>query len=883
MQDEVPLLFREVADLAPAERQLYFERHQVTPELRAEVESLLRFDSADAPLTDLIALTAEAVLESRQPVSEGLHCGPYRLTRLLGRGGAGEVFLAERADGQIEQRVAIKLLSTGAPRRSFRDRFLQERQILASMHHPGIARLLDAGETKDGRPYLVLDYVDGDSIDVYSEKLDLTGKLRLFLKVCDAVAYAHRNLIVHRDLKPSNILVNAEGEPKLLDFGIAKILDAATDQTRTQERLLTPDYASPEQVRGAAQRTATDVYSLGAVLYKLLTGQSPHAFPIRTPEAIDAAICSTEPTPASQVNPSLPGDLDCILLKALRKEPEDRYSSVEALADDIRAFLEWRPIRARSGNTWYRARKFVRRYRTMVVAAALTIAGLSVGLYLANRQRLIAQERFQQLQLLSRKVFDFDDKIRQLPGATEARHELMSMSLEYLERLGASAHGDLNLALEVGAAYMRMARIQGVPSALNLGEDAKAEENLAKADRFIDLVLESRKTSTEALVASAGIAQDLMIMADSQRRDAEAAIHTAKAEERLARLFRSGPLTPIQREDAATYYLNIALSHVNRHEYDEGRDYARKAIEAAVSLPSEPKIRAAGLSLIGSSLRSQGRLEEALQALREARKVAESPVFSNSADRSFNLYGILLREARTLGQAFGVSLGRTEDAIAVYRQAVDLMEEQASKDPRDQSARDRLALSSRELADLLEQRDPQQSLAVCDLAIRRIREVKTGARPRRREAELLATSSYALRRLHQLPAARQRIDASFALLRDTKDFPPAKFDSESEVVVALRAQADNESEVGDRRRAVEIYEQLFGAMMASKPDPVGDLTEAARLSTMYYQMAGVYRRAGDAGKASSMDERRLQLWRQWDVKLPQNAFVQRQLTVRSEL
>ena len=883
MRDEVLRLFREVDDLPAAERRRYFDRHQVPADVQAELESLLQFDSPDIPMAKVIAGAAEAYLQSLEAIpAPGLRCGPYRLERLLGRGGVGEVFLAERADGQVEQKVAIKLLRHGVPLSSLRSRFLQERQILAGLQHPGIARLLDVGETAEGAPYLVLDYIDGVPIDAYSRKLDLGGKLRLFLEVCDAVAYAHRNLIIHRDIKPSNILVNAAGQPKLLDFGIAKILAATTDQTRTRERLLTPDYASPEQVRGAAQTTATDVYSLGAVLYDLLTGQSPHAFPSITPEAVDAAICTGEPTPARRLNPEVPQDLEFILRKALRKEPEERYSSVEALADDIRAFLDWRPVRARRGDAFYRVRKFVRRYRTLVAAACLTIAGLALGLYIANRQRHVAEQRFEQLHLLAGKVFDLDDRIRLLPGATEARHQLVSMSLEYLERLGASARGDPDLAQEIAASYMHVARIQGVPTGMNLGEAEKAEASLEKGDRFIDLVLAARKDSAAALLVSAGIAQDRMIIANTLGRDSESAVQAGKAAERLGRLLRQGNITPAQRDDAARYYSRIALCYVNLHRYEEGRQFARKSMETAASLPSEPVIRATALSLIGSSLRSEGRLEEALQALREARRIAEGPLPSERAVRELNLYGILLRLARTLGQDGGVSLGRTEEAIAVYREAVGLMEEQSAKDPRDQNARDRLALCSRELADLLAEQDPQQSLAIFDLGIRRLREVKDNVGERRREAEALAESSYPLRRMHRFPEARERIDAAFAVLRETKDYPAQQIKPESAAVVVLRAQADYESQAGDRRRAVEIYEQLLAAMMASNPDPLGDLMDASKVSMMYYYMAGVYRRAGDTAKASETDQRRMELWRQWDSKLPHNSFVQRQVALRSE-
>jgi serine/threonine-protein kinase len=260
--------------------------------------------------------------------------------------------------------------------------------------------VIDAGHTEDGRPYLAMEYVDGQPIDVYAATIDLRDRFRLFLRVCDGVAHAHHHLIIHRDLKPSNILVDASGQPKLLDFGIAKLIDQTADSTQTVERMLTPNFASPEQLRGDAQTTATDVYSLGAVLFKMLTGQSPH-----------------ETKAGSQ--PDVPADLASILRKALRDEPEERYASVEAFGADIQAFLESRPVAARSGNAWYRTRKFVRRYWVPVAAAALVLMSLSAGLYVANRQRVLAERRFQQLRQLSSRVFDLDIAIRNLPGSAK--------------------------------------------------------------------------------------------------------------------------------------------------------------------------------------------------------------------------------------------------------------------------------------------------------------------------------------------------------------------------------------------------------------------------------------------------------------------------------
>jgi serine/threonine-protein kinase len=282
-----------------------------------------------------------------QPVT----CGAYRIVRPLGTGGMGEVYLGERADGEVQQRVAIKVARSSPDLPAFEHRFLQERSILAALNHPGIARLFDAGHTAGGRPYLVMEYIEGDAIDAYCSKLDMRSVLQLFLSVCDAASYAHRNLVIHRDLKPSNILVDSAGRAKLLDFGIAKIL-SDSDRSRTLVRILTPGYASPEQMRGEAHTTATDIFSLGAVLYRLLTGEMPPMMPSTTGEA---------PPPPSRTKPEITRDVDCIVVKAMRTNPEDRYPSVDALAEDIRAFLDNRPVRARSGSGWYHTRKFLRR------------------------------------------------------------------------------------------------------------------------------------------------------------------------------------------------------------------------------------------------------------------------------------------------------------------------------------------------------------------------------------------------------------------------------------------------------------------------------------------------------------------------------------------
>ena len=378
MTPETEMIFHAVSDLTPEARGRYFEENNVTPEVRRDVESLLRFDSGASGF--LAKGLLNSVSKKIDQAEQGSLCGAYRLIRVLGRGGMGTVYLAERADGEVTQKAAIKMLRYAGDD-SFRlQRFLRERQILASINHPNIARLLDAGHRDNGEPYLVMEYVEGERVDEYASRLKLRDKLSLMIQICEAVAYAHRNLIVHRDLKPSNIMVDSAGRPKLLDFGIAKILEEATDRTQTVHRMLTPDYSSPEQFTGRPPTTATDVYSLGAVLYKILTGRSPHEFPDSTPDQLLTDIQTREPARLSKLVPGLSRDLDAIVGKALRKEPEERYRTVDEFAADLHAFLDARSISVRRRDWIYRAWKF----RGPILALAWAVAVLCLWYLVRN-------------------------------------------------------------------------------------------------------------------------------------------------------------------------------------------------------------------------------------------------------------------------------------------------------------------------------------------------------------------------------------------------------------------------------------------------------------------------------------------------------------------
>lgn len=412
-------LFDQLADAGPDTRRETLASLDDDP-LARKLSAMLRAHDADADRPQGVVDRALEALKDAEPAA-GDRVGPYSLLHAVGHGGMGTVYLAERADDAYASRVAVKVIRSMAARPDTLRRFRAERQILADLNHPGIARLLDGGETEDGTPFLVMEYVDGVPIDQYCQEryTSLEERLRLFRKVCDAVQFAHTRLIVHRDLKPANVLVGEDGEPRLLDFGIAKILgeaDAGADPglTRTGLRPMTPRYASPEQVRGEAVSTASDVYALGVLLYVVLTGQLPYR-ETKTPRELEDAILHEDPKPPSHAvaqatttssgvsttgrrSRRLGADVDTIVLKALNKDPERRYETVEQLADDLRRYLEGLPVRARPDTVTYRAGKFVRRNLGAVLggtatAISIVLFGVASGIqaYQLERERDAAE------------------------------------------------------------------------------------------------------------------------------------------------------------------------------------------------------------------------------------------------------------------------------------------------------------------------------------------------------------------------------------------------------------------------------------------------------------------------------------------------------------
>jgi non-specific serine/threonine protein kinase/serine/threonine-protein kinase len=460
------------------------------PALQREVNEFLTFSGRADDLLPESGFESPVPLNGDGASDVPTRVGPYRVLREIGRGGMGVVYLAERADGEYERLVALKLIGTGVQRSKFAKLFWRERQILARLDHPNIARLLDGGTTESGQPYYAMEFVEGEPLDKYCQRRSFTvrEKLELFISICSAVSYAHGNLIIHRDLKPSNVLVTEEGVPKLLDFGVARMLAHESDPETTTGVPLTPLYASPEQIRGEPLTVASDVYSLGVLLYELLSGKRPYGNPEGAPAALQAVLEETA-TPIIQQAPELPFDLGNIVMMAIRKESERRYSTVDALCKDIRDFLDGFPVQAAPDTFVYRFTKFAKRHRWALVAASLAAIGIAIAGIIVWREKQRAwhekqqaEVRFQQVRQLAHSVvFELDDAIEDLPGSSRARQLLIARGLGYLNALVKNRGHDPGLSFELAQAYMKIGASQGDLEQANVGDREGALTSYSKA------------------------------------------------------------------------------------------------------------------------------------------------------------------------------------------------------------------------------------------------------------------------------------------------------------------------------------------------------------------------------------------------------------------
>jgi tRNA A-37 threonylcarbamoyl transferase component Bud32 len=732
-------------------------------DLHAELSALLAAALSDDSLLD--ATPADLALDALQAHAAqpwiGRHLGAYRIVSLIGRGGMGHVYLAERADGQYEQRVAIKLMREGADQAALVARFKAERQILASLDHPNLAKVLDGGISDEGTPYFVMEYVAGEPIDSYcsARSLPVEERLQLLRAVCQVVHYAHRKGVVHRDLKPANILVAHDGVVKLVDFGIAKRMAApraSSDATATAHRVMTLEYASPEQVRGDVITPASDIFSLGVVMYRVLTDASPYpAASTNSDYDLTRAICDHEPPPPSRSVASrtlrrrLNGDLDAVVMMALRKDPSRRYTSAEQLADDVFRHLEGLPVQARRGVWSYRAGRFVLRHRAAVGAALVANLMLSMALalaayqgYEAQRQRERAERHFAGVrQLANVFLFDVHEAIRTLPGSTSARRILADKALAYLQQLESELHDDPALQLEIATGYRKVGDIQGRPGLANLGDPQGAMHNY---DRALAL-LQPLATPAHARDPSHRAAlQELVVgyqrkgglqAAIGQLKEAVATLHAGRpVADALANGDRSNRDKQLLR---ATFYGQLSQAQLfagDVEAYLETSEQATQQLEALVA--QAPDDLDAGLNLaanhstLGEYFIQRDATPEsarlALNAFRKSLAVLQG-LHARAPDNTS-----LARHVAIAHDSMGwclLRLGEKRAAVESHRRAVDMLGAMTARDPGEAQFRADLASAHGGLADaLLAAGDARGSVAAAQSSVDGFWALPEGAR-----------------------------------------------------------------------------------------------------------------------------------------------------------
>ena len=713
-------LFKSVVEQPTAERQAFLDQHCAQGSgVRAEIESLLGVERRaqhfmEKPAADLAASGAFA---------PGEVIGDYTIVSLIGRGGMGEVYLAE--DRRVERRVALKLVRGGLDRETLTRRFQREQQLLAALNHPNIAQLYETGVSADGIPYFAMEYVEGQALDRYAKEhaLGIRERLMLFRKVCAAVAYAHQHLVVHRDIKPANIRVTAEGEPKLLDFGIAKLLDQLTEdaveQTLTMQRMLSPEYASPEQVRGGPISTASDVYSLGVVLYELLTGTKPYRLTSRRPEEITRAVTEQEPprpsVTAATDRKALRGDLDNIALMGLRKEPERRYASAAALSEELRRFLEGLPVRARKDTVRYRASKFVRRNRGAVLAGALALAGLVVALCVTLAEKRKADRRFNDVrQMANSLLFEVEGELQK--GATKARETLVRHALTYLDRLATEVRNDPALQVELAVGYLKVGDIQGRPFSANTGDKTGALASYGKGVDILEPLASSPRSPREAVRY---LSQAWESIGRVQRRDgnwAQALNSSRKAVALAERLVKAEPTNDAYRSLLADGYAHFGTALFKteyahtKAEVTDALGYYRKALsihrELIETNPANAEYRSAAAAdyfWVGVALSCLGELSGDGQCQEQARENFLAQVELNAAllesDPTNNRYRRAWADAVIGLEDRQNKLEEPVRPVPKVEEAFAVIESIAAADPTNMEARRDLAVAVRAQAD----------------------------------------------------------------------------------------------------------------------------------------------------------------------------------------
>jgi serine/threonine protein kinase len=827
--------------------------------------------------------------------------GPYTLISQIGQGGMGSVWLAERSDGRFERRVAVKFLNIALAGHGGEDRFRREGSILGRLTHPHIAELVDAGVSSGGFPYLVLDFVEGEHIDRYCDRhrLDVEARIRLFLDVADAVAHAHANLIVHRDLKPSNVLVSEQGQVKLLDFGIAKLLageaqdGAATVLTLEAGRAMTPQYAAPEQITGAPVTTATDVYALGVLLYVLLTGQHPVGSGPHAPADLVKAIVDTEPPRLSDIVTSihaqseamaanaacrsttpdklqrlLRGDLETIVGKALKKVPAERYPAVTAMMGDLERYLRHEPISAHPDTFVYRAAKFVRRNRIIVAAAALVLAAVLVGSAAALYQARLAQRRFQEVRKLAHTfVFDLYDQTAKLEGSTTVREAMVRTGLEYLDSLARNAGGDLELQKEIAAAYVKIGDAEGYPTKPNLGHTEDALESYRKAG---DIYKRIAAQNPAYLPDLARFYLDQAGLVRFTRHEKPA---RELAQLSIATFDRIRPGGGFEGELEMAYaqaWCTLGDMDEDLGEFRSAWEEFSRCEELARARWNQLKDRTA-LSMLsqaeerlGTAAQELGKLQQALRAFDEDEVALAQLMAAEPHNPGFHRRQALLHEMRSQVYYDDVApnLGDPVHALEGARQYLEAAEVMVRSDPANTSARFSRAVAGYVLSVPLRESRPEEAVQAAQDSVRRFDGLIASAQP-----SLLLTSRRvrALIRLGQAQLKANRMaeacaTAESALEAQRPLVSPAdeSDDQRRFLVLALTLAGETAAAGGQLGHAEDLLREAReeAQKIAQRPG----LPRVIPLATAETALANYYRRQRRSSEARACYQRLIQLW-----------------------
>lgn len=863
-------------ELEPSSRLNFLNGACADATLRREVESLIAaHEQAGTGALDSPPLASfSAQEEARFRLLPGKRIGPYEILEEIALGGMGAVYRAIRADGQYKQDVALKIVRSELGAEFTAMRFRNERQILATLDHPNIARILDGGTTIEGLPYFVMEFIDGLPVTEYcaQQRLTIDERLKLFRTVCSAVHYAHQRLVIHRDIKPGNILVASDGVPKLLDFGIAKILDPALLSEKTAATIagfwvMTPEYASPEQLRGEAITTATDVYSLGLVLYELLTGHHAYRFPSHAPHEIARAVLETDPErpstairreeeiaqqgedkapltlemistsradSAEKLHRRLSGDLDNVVLKAIRKEPRERYTSADQLSEDIRRHLEHLPVLARKSTLIYRCRKYVLRHKVGVTAAALVFLSLLTGMVLTLREariahanQLRAEQRFNDVRALANSLmFDIHDSIEGLPGSTPARKLLVERALRYLDSLNEESGADASLQRELATAYKRIGDVQGYPFRANLGDTSGALKSYEKNLAIRQALAASNSANSEDAIKLAEsyrvLADTLVVSNDSARalQNSQRSVQVSEGAERTHPDDFSVLSELSDDYEAEADVLSGTFNAANLGDSSAALPLRSKVLELGERLarlrPGDASIRrrVAVMAIhMGDQLLIDGQWRETRPYYAQAQKAFEglSAIDPEKRDPLEDLHAIYTR----LQQIEEID-GNAPEALAINLKALEIAKKLSLADPRDTQARLALAQDYGNLADAL---------------------TKTG----KNDDALKATSQ------------------GLAILSQLVQLDPKNTEFRGMQAAVSTSAGDAYARSGDSSRALQEYRQALSILSQVQSEDPANVDGRLRLAGFSNKVASMLAHLHDLPAATAMYQRALEL------------------------